>query len=85
MHGFMAPYFGCYRCHSTKLGLQAMDMDRDGYVDWNEFLVYIKWALREYPDTESADDLMSNVFEKGLISAMRDDRRKRNDHSFRFN
>ena len=47
--------------------------------------MYIKWALREYPDTESADDLMSIVFEKGLISAMRDDRRKRNDHSFRFN
>ena len=84
-HGFMAPYFGCYRCHSTKLGLQAMDMDQDGYVDWNEFLVYIKWALHEYPDTESADDLMSIVFEKGLIPAMRDERRKRNDHSFRFN
>ena len=38
-HGFMAPYFGCYRCHSTKLGLQAMDMDQDGYVDWNEFQI----------------------------------------------
>ena len=83
-HGFMAPYFGCYRCHSTKLGLQAIDMDQDGYVDWNEFMVYVKWAINEYPETKDADELLSIVFQKGLIPAMRDERLKRGNHSFRF-
>ena len=75
-HGFMAPYFGCYRCESTKQGLRALDMDSDGYVDWKEFLVYIKWALHEYPDVTSADELLEIVFQKGLIPAMRDERVK---------
>ena len=73
-HGFMAPYFGCYRCSRTKKGLAALDMDNDGFVDWKEFLVYIKWALHEYPDIEDPDLLMSVVFEKGLIPAMRDEK-----------
>ena len=76
-HGFMAPYFGCYRCGRTKKGLLAMDMNEDGFVDWKEFLVYIKWALRQYPDTEDTDALMSIVFEKGLIPAMRDEKVKK--------
>ena len=76
-HGFMAPYFGCYRCGRTKKGLSALDMNEDGFVDWKEFLVYIKWALRQYPDTEDIDVLMSIVFEKGLIPAMRDETLKK--------
>ena len=76
-HGFMAPYFGCYRCSRTKRGLLALDMNDDGYIDWKEFLVYIKWALRQYPDTEDTDALMSIVFEKGLIPAMRDEKVKK--------
>ena len=76
-HGFMAPYFGCYRCAVTKKGLKALDMDQDGYVDWKEFLVFIKWALRQYPDTEEPDNLLSIVFEKGLMPAMRDEKIKK--------
>ena len=75
-HGFMAPYFGCYRCDITKQGLQCLDMDSDGYVDWKEFLVYIKWALRQYPDVANADDLLEITFQKGLIPAMRDEQVK---------
>ena len=75
-HGFMQPYFGCYRCVTTKKGLKALDMDEDGYVDWKEFLVYVKWALRQYPNVSDADELMSIVFEKGLVPAMRDERVK---------
>ena len=75
-HGFMAPYFGCYRCDLTKQGLQCLDMDSDGYVDWKEFLVYIKWALRQYPDVSNADELLEIAFQKGLIPAMRDEQVK---------
>ena len=75
-HGFMSPYFGCYRCLDTKAALQAIDMDNDGLVDWSEFLVYIKWALHQYPDTETADEIMSIAFEKGLLPAMRDEKIK---------
>ena len=74
-HGFMQPYFGCYHCITTKKGLQALDMNSDGYIDWKEFLVYVKWALSQYPHVSGVDELMS--IEKGLIPAMRDERVKR--------
>jgi len=32
--GFMAPYFGCYRCEDSQKGLRALDMDNDGLIDW---------------------------------------------------
>ena len=73
-HGFMAPYFGCYRCMDTKQALKALDMDNDGYIDWNEFLVYIKWALHEYPHVDNADQVLQIAFEKGIIPAMRDEK-----------
>ena len=72
-NGFMAPFFACYRCSDTKRALQAIDMDEDGQVDWNEFLVYLKWALDEYPDIKDAEELLDHAFRKGLIPAMRDE------------
>ena len=75
-NGFMAPYFSCYRCDDTKVGLKAIDMDRDGYVDWNEFCVYLKWALRQYPNIKDVDELLSITFRKGLIPAMQDEYEK---------
>ena len=72
-NGFMAPYFGCFRCEDTRKGLQAIDMDKDGLVEWKEFLVYLKWALHEYPEIKDADQLISTAFRKGLIPAMRDE------------
>ena len=46
-------------------------MDEDGKVDWNEFELYLKWAIRQYPaDTKTAEDLLSIAFRKGLIPAM---------------
>lgn len=71
-HGFLATYFGCYRCTDTKMALQALDMDNDGYVDWEEFLVYIKWALAQYPETTDADKVVEIALQKGLIPGMRD-------------
>lgn len=72
-NGFMAPYFSCYRCSETYQALQAIDMDHDGQVDWAEFLVYLKWALHEYPNTETAEEVLEIAFRKGLIPAMRDE------------
>lgn len=36
----------------------------------------MKWALSQYPDVADVDELMSIVFEKGLVPAMRDKRVK---------
>ena len=72
-NGFMAPYFGCYRCDETKKALKAIDMDSDGKVDWNEFALYLKWAARQYPQTKTAEELLSIAFRKGLVPAMRDE------------
>ena len=44
-------------------------MDKDGKVDWNEFMVYVKWALNQYPDIGDVDELLAITFKKGgLIS-----------------
>ena len=53
--------------------LQAINMDNDGYIDWNEFLVYLKWAMRQYPNIKDVDELLSCAFNKGIIPAMRDE------------
>ena len=39
-NGFMAPYFGCYRCDETKKALKAIDMDNDGVV-WKIRIIMI--------------------------------------------
>ena len=72
-NGFMAPFFGCYRCTETKKALQAIDMDADGQVDWNEFAVYLKWAIHQYPDIKDAEELLDVAFRKGLVPAMHDE------------
>ena len=79
-HGFMAPYFGCYRCTTTKEALQALDMHTDGHIEWNEFLVYLKWAINEYPQIDTADVLLDTAFQKGLIPAMRHEQMNRNPY-----
>ena len=72
-NGFMAPYFGCFRCDDTRKGLQAIDLDSDGRVDWSKFSVYLKWALCQYPDIEDVDELLRVTFQKGIIPAMHDE------------
>ena len=75
-NGFMSPYFGCFRCDDVRKGLKALDMDSDGLVDWAEFLVYLKWAMRQYPKIKDVDELLSITFRKGLIPAMQDENLK---------
>ena len=72
-NGFMAPYFGCFKCDDTIQALSAIDMNTDNNVDWNEFQVYLKWAVREYPNIKDADELLSVTFRKGILPAMRDE------------
>lgn len=76
-NGFMAPYFGCYECEDSKKGIQAIDMDKDGKIDWHEFCVYLKWALRQYPDIATVEELLATAFKKGIIPAMQDEIIKR--------
>ena len=70
-NSFMAPYIGSCKNDDTVHGLQAIDMDKNGYIDWNVFLVYLKWAIHEYPNIQDADELLSITFCKGIIPAMR--------------
>ena len=42
-------------------------------MDWNEFALYLKWAMRQFPQTKTAEDLLSLAFRKGLVPAMRDE------------
>ena len=50
-------------------------MDSDGFVDWHEILVYAKWALHKYleSDIKTADEAISVAFDKGIIPAMQDE------------
>jgi len=72
-NGFMAPYFGCYRCEDSQQGLRALDMDQDGGIDWFEFRHYLVWAGRQYPDVKNAQQLLDMAFRNGLIPAMKDE------------
>ena len=68
----MAPYFGCYRCDDTKTAFEVLDMDKDGYVDWIEFQLYLVWALHEYSnDIATKEDLINICFTKGILPTMR--------------
>ena len=73
---FMSPYISCYRCPDAKQAMKAIDMDNNGLVDWNEFMVFIKWALNEYPHMKDVHEVLSTAFLKGIIPAMRDEKIK---------
>ena len=70
---FMISFFPCYSCDNTIRALQAIDMDKDDKVDWNEFLVYLKWALKQYPHIDDTEELLDVAFTKAIIPAMRDE------------
>ena len=69
--GFMAPYFGNYECEYLRKGLQVLDMNENGKIDWSEFCIYLKWALREYPNIGGKEELLAAAFQKGIIPAMK--------------
>lgn len=69
--GFMAPYFGCYRCEDSQVALRCMDVDCDGMVDWKEFKVFLIWAGRQYPNVKNKQELLDKAFRNGLIPDMK--------------
>ena len=71
-NGFMAPYFGCYRCSDTKAAFAALDIDKDGLADWEEFKLFLLFALEEHPDKIAVlEDLLHIAFTKGLLPLMK--------------
>ena len=42
-------------------------------MDWTEFELCLKWAVRQYPQIQTAEELLSTAFRKGLVPAMRDE------------
>ena len=70
-NGFMAPYFGCYRCTDTKKAFAALDMDKDGLADWEEFKLFLIYALEEHPDRiAELEDLLNIAFIKGIFTVL---------------
>ena len=71
-NGFMAPFFGCYRCSDTKNAFRTLDMDKDGLADWEEFKLYLTWALSQYPsDISTLEELINVSFTKGILPTMK--------------
>ena len=70
---FLAPYYRSLDCEDARRSLKALDMDKDGKVEWLEFMVYVKWAIEEYPNISNVDELLSVTFKQGLFSAMIDE------------
>lgn len=68
--GFMSPYFGRYECDVLRKGLQVLDMNENGKIDWSEFCIYLKWALHEYPNIGGTEELLATAFQKGIVPAI---------------
>eukprot|EP00117_Sycon_ciliatum_P029517 scpid51146/ scgid23484/ len=71
---FLSRFFNSFSSREAKQALQALDMDSNGFVDWNEFLVYIRWALTEYPDIGDTEELLDTAIKLGLTPAMKDEK-----------
>ena len=70
---FLKPYYQNIKSEDARKALKALDMDKDGKVEWSECMVYVKWAIYEYPDISDLDELLSVTFKKGLFMAMQDE------------
>ena len=70
---FLKPYYPTIKSGDARKALKALDMDNDGKVEWSECMVYVKWAIYEYPDISDLEELLSVTFKKGLFMAMQDE------------
>ena len=67
---FLKPYYQNIKCEDARKALKALDMDKDGKVEWSECMVYVKWAIYEYPDISDLDELLS-AFTDQLMHSMK--------------
>ena len=84
-HGFMQPYFGCYRCSVTKNALKILDTGNTGTIEWDEFEGILDWVLNQHSSDlvdaistglvedyrEQAELLLKLTFEKAIIPLIR--------------
>ena len=87
-HGFMQPYFGCYRCQTTKNAFKMLTMtgDNSGTIEWSTFEAVLNWVLNQYGSEiidavsnglasnyrEEAEILLKLTFEKAIIPLIRE-------------
>lgn len=77
-YGMMEPYFDGFDRDEAQTALKALDLNLKGFIGWDDFSVYLKWATRQYPELTSVDDLLSITFRKGLIPVMHEANQKLN-------
>ena len=70
---FLKPYYPTIKSRDARKALKALDMDKDGKVEWSECMVYVNWAIYEYSDISDLEELLSVMFKKGLFMAMEDE------------
>lgn len=66
----MARYFRGQYSSIVDDALAILDVDKDQCIDWEEFQVYLRWTLAEYPDLSTTEDVLDATFNKGLIPAV---------------
>ena len=65
---YLQPYFGCFACPRTRFVIDAIDLDKDGSVRWEEWRFWCLWALREYPsEISNVDDLHNVVLRQAIL------------------
>ena len=65
---YLQPYIGCFACPRTRFVIDAIDLDKDGSVRWEEWRFWCLWALREYPsEIANVDDLHNVVLRQAIL------------------
>ena len=69
---FMNSFFTSVNYMDRRKAVRIIDIERGGKICWNSFLVYIKWAIIEYPNICTLNELLSVTFKQGIIPATED-------------
>jgi hypothetical protein len=65
---YLQPYFGCFTCPPTRFVIDAIDLDKNGRVQWKEWRCWCLWALRQYPsEITNVADLHEIVLRQVII------------------
>lgn len=65
---YLQPFFGCFTCERTRFVLDAIDLNDDGNLAWEEWRFWCLWALNQYPDQITCvEDLHSVVLRNAIL------------------